>query len=153
MKSANPNPSICSCVNLRRAARAITRVYDRNLVPVSLKITQYSVLANVARSGPLSVSSLARILRLDRTTLVRNLKALETAGFIENHPEVLDPRERVVRITSMGLQTVEQAQPLWKAAQRQIEAQIGTDGLAQLAGLVTALEGLCDEAEPPPHAP
>lgn len=144
MKTANQNPSICSCVNLRRASRAITRIYDKALEPVDLKITQYSVLANVARSGPLSSSNLARILRLDRTTLVRNLKSLEAAGFIEEHPEVTDPRERAIRITEAGRLIVERAKPLWGQAQQQIENHLGSTALQQLTALVTSLETLSD---------
>lgn len=144
MKTPNQNPSICSCVNLRRASRAITRIYDKALEPVDLKITQYSVLANVARSGPLSSSNLARILRLDRTTLVRNLKSLEAAGFIEEHPEVTDPRERAIRITEAGRLMVEKARPLWVQAQQQIEEHLGSAALQQLTSLVTSLETLSD---------
>ncbi|GFO68908.1 MarR family transcriptional regulator [Geomonas limicola] len=144
MKTPNPNPSVCSCVNLRRASRAITRIYDKALEPVDLKITQYSVLANVARSGPLSSSNLARILRLDRTTLVRNLKSLQAAGFIEDHPEAGDPRERAIRITEAGHLMVDKARPLWGLAQRQIEDHLGSAALNQLTTLVTSLETLSD---------
>ena len=134
-------PSACSCVNLRRASRAITRIYDQALEPAELKITQYSVLANVARSGPLNISRLASILNLDRTTLVRNLKSLETSGFIEN-ADVSDPRERAIRITESGRLIVERAKPYWKLAQQQIKDHLGTEGLQQLSFLVTSLEKL-----------
>ena len=148
MKAANQNPSLCSCVNLRRASRAITRIYDKALEPADLKITQYSVLANVARSGPVSSSNLARLLRLDRTTLVRNLKSLQDAGFIEDHPEVTDPRERAIRITESGRRRVEQARPYWMLAQKSIEDRLGTDGLQQLNLLVTSLEAFADDRQP-----
>ena len=140
------SPSACNCINLRRASRAITRIYDKALEPADIKITQYSVLANVARSGPLSISRLARILNLDRTTLVRNLKSLEASGFFEN-AEVSDPRERTIRITELGRTIVEKAQPYWILAQKQIEVQLGAEGLQQLRLLVTSLEKLSDDAE------
>jgi DNA-binding MarR family transcriptional regulator len=145
-KAASPNTSICNCVNLRRASRAMTRIYDKALEPADLKLTQYSVLANVARSGPLNVSKLARILNLDRTTLVRNLKPLESSGFIEN-AEVSDPRERAIRITEPGRRLVEKAQPYWVVAQKQIEDQLGAAGLQQLRLLVTSLEKLSNDTE------
>ena len=145
-KSVSPNPSICNCVNLRRASRAMTRIYDKALEPADLKLTQYSVLANVARSGPLNVSKLARILNLDRTTLVRNLKPLETSGFIEN-ADISDPRARAIRITEAGRIIVEKAQPFWVLAQKQIEDQLGATGLQQLRLLVTSLEKLSNDTE------
>jgi DNA-binding MarR family transcriptional regulator len=147
-KASTPRPSLCSCVNLRRASRAITRIYDRALEPAQLKITQYSVLANVARFGPLNISKLARILKLDRTTLVRNLKSLELSCYIENVP-VSDPRERAICITESGRSLVERAQPYWSLAQKQIEENLGAEGVLQLNALVTALENLSDEADLP----
>jgi len=145
-KAVSPNPSVCSCINLRRASRAITRIYDKALEPADIKLTQYSVLANVARSGPLSTSQLARILKLDRTTLVRNLKSLEASEFLEN-AEVSDPRERTIRITELGRSILAKAQPCWILAQKQIEEQLGAAGLLQLRLLVTSLEKLSADAE------
>jgi len=145
-QKALSHPSACNCVNLRRASRAITRIYDKALEPADLKLTQYSVLANVARSGPLNTSKLAGILKLDRTTLVRNLKSLEASGFIEN-AVVSDPRERAIQITELGRTIVAQAQPYWILAQKRIEEQLGAGGLQQLRLLVTSLEKLSDDSE------
>ena len=144
-KASSKLPSVCNCVNLRRASRAITRVYDKALEPADLKITQYSVLANVAHSGPLNISKLAGILNLDRTTLVRNLKSLESSGFIENTP-VSDPRERAIGVTESGRAVVERARPYWRIAQKQIKEQLGAEGLQQLTLLVTTLEKLSDDS-------
>lgn len=137
-------PSVCTCVNLRRASRAITRIYDSALEPSNLKITQYSVLANILRSGPVSISNLSRILNLDRTTLVRNLKALEAAGYVEN-AAASDPRERLVAISATGRKAVETAFPYWQKAQKQIREHLGREHLELLGSLVTALEEISDE--------
>jgi DNA-binding MarR family transcriptional regulator len=136
-------PSVCTCVNLRRASRAITRIYDNALEPSNLKITQYSVLANILRSGPVSISNLSRILNLDRTTLVRNLKALETAGYVDNAAS-LDPRERLVAVSETGRRAAETAFPYWQGAQKRIRDHLGKEHLEQLGSLVTALEEMSD---------
>jgi DNA-binding MarR family transcriptional regulator len=131
---------------VRRASRAITRIYDKALEPAGVKITQYSALANVARSGPLNISKLARILKLDRTTLVRNLKSLEAAAFIED-AAVFDPRERAICITESGRALVEKAQPYWALAQKQIEDFLGAEAIQQFNLLVTSLEKLSDDPD------
>ena len=141
---ATNRPSVCTCVNVRRAARAITRVYDKALEPVELKVTQFSVLATIRHSGPLNISKLARILLLDRTTLVRNIKSLESAGFIENTPSS-DPRERAIQVTESGRTIVEQAMPCWRTAQKRVEEQIGRDNVKHLGLLAVALENLADD--------
>jgi hypothetical protein len=66
-------PTACNCINLRRASQAITEFYDEILASSGLKISQYLLLRNIKRLGPVSVSSLALEIRLDRTTIVRNL--------------------------------------------------------------------------------
>lgn len=140
------HPNICACVNVRRASRAITRVYDKALEPAGLKITQFSVLATIMRSGPLNISNLARLLKLDRTTLVRNMKSLESSGFVEN-TAASDPRERAVCITESGRIVVERARPYWSIAQKQIKDHIGAEAVKQLGYLVTSLERLSDDSD------
>jgi len=139
-QSANLAPSPCVCMNLRRASRAITRIYDRALEPSGLKVTQYSLLKNIEAYGPLNVSALAGLVALDRTTLVRNLKPLESAGLVEE-VEGCDPRERQLGVTGLGRETIEVALPLWKQAQRQMSEQLGADRLGVLGQMVGVLEG------------
>ena len=75
---------ICNCLKLRRAAQAITKLYDRFLEPSGLKISQYSLLKHVQRMEPVNVSDLAVKMKLDRTTLVRNLKLVEEKGLVSD---------------------------------------------------------------------
>ncbi|NVN98596.1 MAG: MarR family transcriptional regulator [Geobacteraceae bacterium] len=141
-------PGACFCVNVRRAARAITKIYDQALEPSGLKVTQYSMLKNIDAYGPLNTSALAKLLSLDRTTLVRNLKLLESAGLIENRTSP-DPRERQFIITEHGRQTVAHAMPFWKHTQRRLSQQIGTDNLALIGHLASVLEGLATGQDEP----
>ena len=96
------------------------------------------------RSGPLNVSSLARILKLERTTLVRNLKALEAAGLIED-VATSDPRERLIAISQSGREAVEAASPYWREVQRQLNEHLGAEQLEQLKSITIALEKLSGE--------
>lgn len=134
-------PSVCTCVNVRRASRAITKIYDTMLEPGNLKVTQYSALVNILQYGPLSISKLATILSLDRTTLVRNLKTLEESGLIES-TVTSDTRERGVAVTEKGKSSVESAMPYWRRAQKLIKEHLGLKNLQQLDSLVTTLEDL-----------
>jgi hypothetical protein len=42
--------SSCVCVNLRRAARAVSQIYDEALAESGIKITQFSLLRAVERN-------------------------------------------------------------------------------------------------------
>ena len=104
--------SICNCVNLRRAAQAITEIYDKFLDSSGLKISQYLLLKHVNRLGPVSVSRLALEIRLDRTTIVRNLKPMEDKGFIKDVAKK-GTRNRQLMLTDKGLEIFEVVEPLW----------------------------------------
>lgn len=74
MKENLKTPGICDCTNMRRASRTLTQFCDKPLEPSSLKVTQYSLLDHLNRLGPLTMNELSQAIRLERTTLVRNLK-------------------------------------------------------------------------------
>ncbi len=40
---------ICVCTNLRKKTRVVTQLYDKILEPTNLKVTQYALLANIAK--------------------------------------------------------------------------------------------------------
>ena len=78
--SAPPNLIECAdclCLASRRAARRITRVYDRELRPYGLRVTQFTVLVMLSLRGALTISELAKALGAERTTLTRNLALIE----------------------------------------------------------------------------
>jgi DNA-binding MarR family transcriptional regulator len=117
-------PLGCTCFKLRKLTRTISRLYDQHMAAVGLKTTQYSVLTNAARE-PLPVAELADLLGTERTTLTRNLKPLIEARWITLEPGA-DGRQRIVTITDAGRAKVEQAYIAWRAAQTEIENQLGT---------------------------
>jgi DNA-binding MarR family transcriptional regulator len=125
----------CTCAKLRRTARRLTQAYDRALKPSGLRLTQYSVLANVARRSGLSVTDLAELLAMDRTTLTRNLRPLSARGWVRIAPGP-DRRSRAVEITEAGLLVYQEALPLWRDAERAFRRRMGRDEAAALGQLL-----------------
>ena len=132
-----PPDSPCTCAKARRTARHLTREYDRALKPAGLKLTQYSVLANLVRSGGMSITALAERLAMDRTTMTRNLRPLERTGWVvvQDGP---DRRSRSVEITEAGKGVYEQAVPLWQEAERAVRRSMGGEDAATLRSLLDA---------------
>lgn len=114
-------PGICNCTNMRRASRAMTQFYDEILTPSGLKITQYSLLNHIKRLGPLTMNELSQAIRLERTTLVRNLKPLEKKGFV-SIIAAKSSQANQVNITERGLQALAKAFPYWTQAQTVIDS-------------------------------
>ena len=75
-------PCACFCSSVRKASRAITQFYDEQLAPSGLLTTQFSLLSQVHRHGPVAMQGLADAMAMDRTTLTRNLKPLINARLI-----------------------------------------------------------------------
>jgi DNA-binding MarR family transcriptional regulator len=114
----------CTCGELRKAARAVTLLYDNACKASGLQSTQLHVLDVVYRSDSIRISHLAKELGLDRTTLTRNLSVLEREGFIKISPGE-DNRTRVVTITHKGRTAIAKAIPLWNEVQRKVRQRMG----------------------------
>ena len=113
------------------------------LAPSGLRIVQFTMLGAVHLTGPATISDLAERLSLDRTTLTRNLKRLETKGFIEMKPGV-DRRERFVTLSAVGEAAMSRALPLWRAAQDRVNDELGPDGWRDLTEKLDKLAQLED---------
>ena len=118
------NCTNCACFNLRKVARAVTQLYDKALRPAGLRATQFSLLVVVRRAGPVSVTRLAELTVMDRTTLTRNLELLERQGLIEVAAGK-DRRTRIVTITAQSNAALAEALPLWQKVQTHVVDTLG----------------------------
>ncbi|MEP6940448.1 MAG: MarR family winged helix-turn-helix transcriptional regulator [Rudaea sp.] len=134
----------CVCVTLRRAARALSQVYDEALASSGLRITQFSLLRGIARLEPVSIGDLAQMQVLDRTTMSRNLAPLERAGLVRQAPGD-DRRTSQVQVTPAGHAAIARALPLWRKAQRRIRQEFGDASLGQLRALNAKAEALAEQ--------
>ena len=118
---------ICVCANLRKKTRAVTQLYDKVLEPTQLKVTQYSMLANIARHKAVSVSQLGDILLLDQTTITRNVNLLKKNGYVDVTRDTQDGRTKIISLTAIGIEKLKEATPLWMEIQEKIIQDIGLD--------------------------
>ena len=116
----------CAALRARMAARKLTRHYDKALRPAGLKITQFTLLISVAEGKVKSLTALADLLALERSSLVRNVKLLEDEGLIESAPSG-EGRSLGLRLTKAGRKKLTQALPLWREAQGDVETALGTN--------------------------
>ena len=115
--------STCTCFHLRRAARMVSQVYDRELAAVDLSLNEYSILRHASR-GSCLLGELADTLGMERTTLTRNLRPLIDAGWIKE-ARGEDARQRVISLTARGSKRIVRALPYWQRAQQQVDAAYG----------------------------
>ncbi|MBV9289884.1 MAG: MarR family transcriptional regulator [Hyphomicrobiales bacterium] len=127
----------CYCAALRAAARKATALYDEALAPAGLTVAQYSLMRRIEPARGITVTELARIAELDRSTVGRNVKALERRGLVRMLATG-DRREAAAELSADGIAALERAAPLWAEAQRRMEAALG-DGVKALRKLALSL--------------
>jgi len=116
----------CLCANVRRAALALTARYDEALAPHGLKVTQFSLLHSVKLRGAPNLTELAEATGLDRSTLGRNLRLLEAAGFVTLSAGE-DLRDRRASLTGDGRARLRAATQAWSGLQAAYGEALGQD--------------------------
>lgn len=128
-KFAEKSP--CICFNLRKAARAITQIYDDMFRDLELTATQAAILTTVRMIGPLRVSELAEAMATDRTTLTRNLRPLERDGYIKIEAGQ-DRRAKEVAITKSGENISLKAFKKWQKFQTNVTKVVSEEKMEKL---------------------
>jgi DNA-binding MarR family transcriptional regulator len=128
----------CSCFSLRKATRAMTQFYDHALSPAGIRSTQFNLLVTMASVSARTLTEMASVLVMDRTTLTRNLKPLEKLGLIHTVTP-RDKRSKAYALTQEGRDTLQKALPLWQHTQTRIREGVGEERFQRLAHELEAL--------------
>lgn len=115
----------CLNLNLRRTGRLVTNYYDMMLKDSGLRITQFTVLLSITYGKDLSITELAKITDIDRTTLQRSLKILERDKLIKIEKKDTGNVNRL-SLTSRGESKLATGIQLWKIAQDSMKRSLGS---------------------------
>jgi len=118
----------CLLMRVRKLDRVLTSIYDAELRPFGLKASQTNLLVLVAKAGPIRRIEIGKRLRLDPSTLTRNLKIMLTNGWIQEIADGEDGRGLPVQITVQGRALLNQIGPSWRKAQTRTEKFLGAAG-------------------------
>jgi DNA-binding MarR family transcriptional regulator len=130
-------PQGCTNLKLRQFMRRVSQFYDAEMAQVGLKTTQYSLLSYVDKLGPVRPGELAEGLKMDASTLTRNLRPLVDAGWVVVAAGE-DARSRLVSLTPAGREKRAEAKRRWKVAQLGINRLLGEDQVVALHALIDA---------------
>ncbi|WP_298924209.1 MarR family winged helix-turn-helix transcriptional regulator [uncultured Ramlibacter sp.] len=134
-------PQGCTNIKLRQLTRRVARYYEAEVGKTGLKNTQYSLLSHVFKLGPIRPVDLARAMKIEASTLTRNLKPLIAAGWLTLDAGA-DGRSRLVNITDAGREKRQEAQRRWRVAQEQINTVLEPQRVVQLHALIDECMGL-----------
>jgi DNA-binding MarR family transcriptional regulator len=125
----------CACANLRRTARAVTRIYNQELRAAGLELTQFTLLMALEITGRSTQGNLGRLLAIDTTTLTRMLRPLTRRGWIGVKAGD-DRRQRLLELTPAGRRKLQQSRPRWQRAQQRLHRGLGERTWTQMGALL-----------------
>lgn len=140
-------PRGCTNYRIRQLMRQVSQHYDSELARAGLKGTQYALLGHALQLGPVRPGELARELRLDASTLTRNMKPLLEAGWLVQAPGP-DRRSRLITITDAGRRKWTDAREHWMQAQLHINQVLGEDRVIALHSLIDESLALLEPEKP-----
>jgi DNA-binding MarR family transcriptional regulator len=134
----------CACTTLRKASRAVARLYERHLAEAGLSATQFAILRALERNGTSNLRPLADELVMDRTSLYRAIAPLERDGLVATEADGSDARARRASLTDAGRGRIAEALPHWRAAQHTFIEGFGAGDYAGFIGELRHAVALLD---------
>ena len=131
---------LADCLGLRArlVSRAITRGFEEEFRASDLSGPQFFLLAAISHLGPIPRSRLAEALRMERSTLHRNLEALERAGWVEL-VDVAGTRGLTVKLRPAGRRKLLALEPAWERGQARARELLGERAADDLGALGSRL--------------
>ncbi len=120
----------CLCLHVQRAARALARRFDDALRPLGLTSGQFSLLMSLNRPKPPTISDVADVLAMDRTTLTAALKPLKRRKLVTIAVDKEDRRSRRLMLTEHGRAVLAAAVPVWKKTHADLDKLLTRSGEA-----------------------
>jgi DNA-binding MarR family transcriptional regulator len=131
MKTTSPVREMfdnCTASRVRLIARSVSAIYDQAVARHGVTIAQVNLVVTLADFGPSTLRKLGGFLRLERSTMSRNLDLLMKRGLVR----AISSNARGIRevaITEAGLDMIEAVLPDWRSAQTQAARLLGRDGM------------------------
>jgi DNA-binding MarR family transcriptional regulator len=128
----------CIAVRVRLINRVITALYDEALRPFALRISQANILSAVAYLGESRPTEVSRLLRIEKSTLSRDVELMKQNDWLESDPPT-GGRNQTIRLTTRGAKLLAKIHPSWERAQAEAKLLIGDDGEAALHQMASRL--------------
>jgi DNA-binding MarR family transcriptional regulator len=128
---------------MSRASYALGAALAEGLAPLGLNLRDYTVLIAAEQAAiegaPRTQLSLARAARLDKSTMVVSVDALEEEGLVERRPDPEDRRVRIVVTTDAGRELLARAEGVVLGVEDEVLAGLEVEERRALRSLLTRL--------------
>ena len=134
----------CLNLQLRKANRVMSQIYDAYLAPVGIKTSQFSILRAIDYFHMTTNRQLQEALILDQTSLTRALKPLVRDGYIVVSINAEDRRQKQLVLSTKGSALLAAALDEWNKAQAHVSERLGdlnTQAILDISEAVVRLKG------------
>jgi DNA-binding MarR family transcriptional regulator len=107
---------------LRRAANAMVAELSGRLAPISLRVSDASVLLLVGDRQDMTSSEIGKILDIQRANMVPLLNRLESMGLIRREP--IDRKSQAIVLTEAGHERLKEARAIIQKFEKDLLARI-----------------------------
>jgi DNA-binding MarR family transcriptional regulator len=139
-KQADEIAHLCLAGRTRLLGRVISNIYDDALRAAGLTSAQMTILVALEHTGGILPTKLCEALKLDKSTLSRNVDRMERNGWVAKEPGV-DARSHTLKLTSEGRKKLQQAVPHWRKAQDEAEDLLGKGGRDTIQRVTKRIRG------------
>ncbi len=122
----------CIADRMRLLNRVVTKIYDDALRSLGIKTSQLNILVVTALLGLARPAEICDQLKIDISTVSRNVDRMRARGWIEVVDDEQDARAHQLRLSAKGRQILEKAKPAWERAQVKVKKLLGQSGVAAL---------------------
>jgi len=134
----------CLNLQLRKANRVMSQIYDAYLASVGIKTSQFSILRAIDYFHMTTNRQLQEALILDQTSLTRALKPLVRDGYIVVSINAEDRRQKQLVLSTKGSALLAAALDEWNKAQAHVSERLGdlnTQAILDISEAVVRLKG------------
>lgn len=133
-------PTTCVASKVVLSMRTVSGIYRRHLKKHGITQSQLGILMMVGFKQKMPQAELGRIMKLDRSTVTRDLKRLLERGYLKREGAV---NKLDLEITEEGMVYLETILPDWENATQEANEILGEDGEAALNLVLGKFSGTC----------
>ncbi|HBK04576.1 MAG TPA: MarR family transcriptional regulator [Acetobacteraceae bacterium] len=127
--------------HIRLAHGAVYRHFNETFGTIGLTQKQTSVLWLVSENPAISQSDIARLIQIDRATMMAITNSLTKRGLLERGASSTDRRRQTLTLTPSGAAALAAAREAVLAHEAWLKARFTAQEATQLAGLLRRIHG------------
>lgn len=137
----------CVAGRTLQMARMVSARFDDALRPYGITAHQLTLLSMVAKRKSVTPREMIPFLKMDQSTLSRNLARLIDKGLLQSIPDKDDARSHRISLSDQGRTTWRKAYAGWKDAQAWAVDAFGRKDMAELRDIADRLNPMLPKAD------